>query len=176
MSLLCTRRETRALLVDDVPLALGNRQETLHENDNTVPGIHGGTKHNIIPNEVKLELTTRGFSDTSRQIVVEGIRRIAQGVAVSAGVPDNLAPIVTVLDAESTPVMYNDPALTARVKSALVQSLGAQNVFDEDPIMGSEDFGVLGLEGRKIPTVMFWLGAVDPAPALPRCRRLRSPC
>jgi amidohydrolase len=128
----------------------------------TVGDIHGGTKRNIIPNEVKLELTTRGFSDQSRQIVLDGIRHIAQGVAVSAGVPDNLAPIVTVLDAESTPVMYNDPALAARVKSALTHALGAQNVFDEDPIMGSEDFGVLGLEGRKIPAVMFWLGAMDP--------------
>lgn len=128
----------------------------------TIGDIHGGTKRNIVPNEVKLELTTRGFSGQSRQIVVDGIRRIAQGVAVSAGVPENLAPIVTVVDTESTPVMYNDPALAARVKSALVHALGAQNVFDEDPIMASEDFGVLGLEGRKIPTVLFWLGAMDP--------------
>ena len=128
----------------------------------TIGDIHGGTKRNIIPNEVKLELTTRGFSDQSRQIVVDGIRRIAQGVAVSAGVPEKLAPIVTVVDAESSPVMYNDPALTARVKSALERSLGARNVFDEDPIMASEDFGELGLAGRRIPTVMFWLGAMDP--------------
>jgi amidohydrolase len=128
----------------------------------TIGDIHGGTKRNIIPNEVKLELTTRSFSDSSRQIVLEGIRRTAQGVAVSAGVPENLAPIVTVLDAESTPVTYNDPALAVRVKTALVQSLGAKNVFDEDPIMVSEDFGILGLEGRKIPTVLFWLGAMDP--------------
>jgi amidohydrolase len=129
----------------------------------TVGDIHGGTKRNIIPNEVKLELTTRAFSDKARQIVLDGIRRIAQGVALSAGVPDNLAPVVSVLDAESTPVMYNDPALSTRVKAALVNSLGAKNVFEEEPIMGSEDFGVLGLEGHKIPTVMFWLGAMDPA-------------
>jgi len=128
----------------------------------TIGDIHGGTKRNIIPNEVKLELTTRAFSDKARQIILDGIRRTAQGVALSAGVPEDLAPIVTVLDAESTPVMYNDPALSTRVKAALAGSLGAQNVFDEEPIMGSEDFGVLGLEGRKIPTVMFMLGAMDP--------------
>ena len=58
---------------------------------------------------------------------------------------------------------YNDPALTARVKAALVKALGASNVFDEEPIMASEDFGTLGLEGHKIPTVLFWLGAVEPA-------------
>ena len=127
----------------------------------TIGDIHGGTKRNIIPNEVKLELTTRAFSDKARQIIVDGIRRTAQGVAVSAGVPENLAPIVSVIETESTPVMYNDPALSARVKTALVNSLGARNVFDADPIMASEDFGVFGLEGRKIPTVMFWLGAMD---------------
>jgi amidohydrolase len=128
----------------------------------TIGDIHGGTKRNIIPYEVKMEITARTFSDSSRQIVVDGIRRTAQGVALSAGVPDNLAPIVTVLDAESTPVMYNDPALAARVKNALVNTLGAGNVFDDGPAMASEDFGVFGLEGHKIPTVMFGLGAMDP--------------
>jgi amidohydrolase len=129
----------------------------------TIGDIHGGTKRNIIPYEVKMEITARTFSDKSRQIVVDGIRRTAQGVALSAGVPDNLAPVVTVLDAESTPVMYNDPALAARVKGTLVNTLGASNVFDDGPAMASEDFGVFGLEGHKIPTVMFGLGAMDPA-------------
>jgi amidohydrolase len=129
----------------------------------TVGDIHGGTRRNIIPNEVKMEITARAFSENGRQIVLDGIRRTAQGVAVSAGIPDNLAPIVTVLDAESTPVTYNDPKLTVRVKSALVQALGAGNVFDDEPAMVSEDFGFLGLGQREIPTVMFWLGAMDPA-------------
>jgi hippurate hydrolase len=92
-----------------------------------------------------------------------GIRRTAQGVALAAGVPEDRAPIVTVYADESTPPTYNDPALTARMKAALVAALGAQNVFDEDPIMGSEDFGLFGLPGHKIPTVIFWLGAMDPA-------------
>jgi amidohydrolase len=128
----------------------------------TIGDIHGGTKRNIIPYEVKMEITARTFSDTSRQIVIDGIRRTAQGVALSAGVPENLAPIVTVLEAESTPVMYNDPALAARVKSALANTLGTSNVFDDGPAMPSEDFGVFGLEGHKIPTVMFGLGAMEP--------------
>jgi amidohydrolase len=129
----------------------------------TIGDIHGGAKRNVIPNEVKMELTARAFSDQGRQIILDGIVRTAQGVAVSAGVPKELAPIVTVLDAESTPVMYNDPKLAARVKSALVAALGTENVADEQPVMASEDFGVLGLEKHEIPTVMFWLGAMDPA-------------
>jgi len=129
----------------------------------TVGDIHGGTKRNIIPNEVKMELTTRAFSDQARQIILDGIRRTAEGVALSAGVPADRAPIVTVIEQESTPVLYNDPALTARVKAALVKALGPQNIFDEPPIMVSEDFGMFGLDGHQIPTVMFWLGAMDPA-------------
>jgi amidohydrolase len=128
----------------------------------TVGDIHGGTKRNIIPDEVKLELTTRAFSETARQIIVDGVRRTAQGVALAAGIPADRAPIVTVLENESAPLTYNDPALTARVKASLVKALGAQHVFDEEPITGSEDFGMFGLEGRRIPTVLFWLGAVEP--------------
>jgi hippurate hydrolase len=128
----------------------------------TIGDIHGGTKRNIIPNEVKMEITARTYSDQGRQVIIDGVRRTAAGVALSAGVPDNLAPIVNVLEDESTPVMYNDPKLAARVKSALIAALGAKNVFDAQPIMESEDFGIFGLQGHKIPTVMFWLGAMDP--------------
>ena len=59
--------------------------------------------------------------------------------------------------------MLNDPKLAARVKTALIGALGSGNVVDEEPIMGSEDFGVFGLEGHEIPTMMFLLGAMDPA-------------
>jgi len=128
----------------------------------TVGDIHGGTKRNIIPNEVKMELTTRAFSDKARQTIIDGIRQTAAGVAVSMGVPENLAPIVTVLEGESTPVLYNDPKLALRVKTALVKVLGEKNVIDTPRIMGSEDFGVLGYEDHKIPVTMFWLGAADP--------------
>ncbi len=127
----------------------------------TVGDIHGGTKRNIIPDEVKLELTARAFSDSSRQIMLDGIRRTAAAVAMSAGVPEDRAPIVTVIESESTPVLVNDPQLTGRVKEALAKALGARNVVEDPPMMASEDFGVLGLDGR-IPTVMFNLGAMAP--------------
>jgi hippurate hydrolase len=129
----------------------------------TVGDIHGGAKRNIIPNEVRMELTARTFTDEARRTVVDGISRTAEGVALAAGVPEDRKPIVAVREDESTPVLYNTPDLAARVKAALARALGAQSVFDEAPMMVSEDFGILGLEGHKIPTVMFWLGAMDPA-------------
>jgi len=128
----------------------------------TVGDIHGGTKRNIIPNEVKLELTSRSFTDKGRQTVIDGIRQIAAGIGVSAGLPPDKVPVVTVLEDESTPVLYNDPAQAAKVKSALVQALGADKVFDGEPVMGSEDVGVFGLEGHQIPVTFFILGAMYP--------------
>lgn len=128
----------------------------------TVGDIHGGTRRNIIPNEVKLELTTRAFSDKSRQIVLDGLRQMGAGLATAYGLPADKAPKVTVLDAESTPVTYNDPAMTTQVRATLVKTLGASNVFDDQQVMGSEDVGVFGLEGHQIPVVYFWLGAMYP--------------
>jgi hippurate hydrolase len=127
----------------------------------TIGVIQGGTKRNVIPYEVKMELTTRAFSDAAMQIILDGIRHAAQGVALSAGVPEDREPIINIIDDETGPATYNDPALTGRVKAALVNALGAPNVFDDGPIMASEDFGLFGLEGHRIPTVMFFLGAMD---------------
>lgn len=127
----------------------------------TVGDIHGGTKRNIIPDEVRLELTTRSFTATSRQRVIDGLKQMAAGITTSAGLPPEKAATVTVLDNESTPVEYNDPALTARERAALEKALGAENVITLHPVMGSEDVGIFGLDG-KIPVGYFRLGAMYP--------------
>jgi len=128
----------------------------------TVGDIHGGTRRNIIPDEVKLELTTRSYSEEVRQTVIEGVKRTARGVAIAAGVPEDRMPVVTVLEDESTPATINDVALSARLQKVFVEKLGAANVIETKPIMASEDFGMFGL-GGKIPYAIFWLGAYDPA-------------
>jgi hippurate hydrolase len=127
----------------------------------TVGDIHGGTKRNIIPDEVKLELTVRTFSEKSRQVVLEGLRQMAIGVATSAGLPPDKMPTVTVLENETAPLTYNDPALTARVKSTLVQTFGAANVIEGSPVMASEDVGTFSLNSA-IPMCYFALGAAYP--------------
>jgi hippurate hydrolase len=128
----------------------------------TVGDIHGGTKRNIIPDEVKMELTTRSYSEEVRQTIIDGVKRTARGVAIAAGVPEDRMPVVTVLNDESTPAMINDVALSARLQKIFVAKLGAENVIERKPIMGSEDFGIFSM-GEKIPAVIFWLGAYDPA-------------
>lgn len=128
----------------------------------TVGSIHGGSKHNIIPDEVTLQLSTRAFSDEVRRTILTAIERTAKGIALAAGVPDNRAPIVKVSEREAVPVTYNDPALAERLKSAWIATLGRDNVLEPRPMMGSEDFGLFGLEGRQIPVFMLRLGAVAP--------------
>ncbi len=129
----------------------------------TVGDIHGGTKRNVIPDEVKLELTVRTFSAKSRKVVIDGLRQMALGVATSAGLPPEKMPTVTVIETESTPEEYNNPEMTARVKALLAGALGAANVVETPPIMPSEDVAVFGLPGNTIPLVYFGLGAADPA-------------
>ncbi len=128
----------------------------------TVGSINGGTRYNIIPDEVKLQLTVRAYKEEVRQQILASIERIAKGTALAAGLPAELAPIVKVSETEVTPATYNDPAMTERLTGVFIKTLGKENVVDYPPIMGGEDFGRFGLEGQ-IPTVMFWVGAADPA-------------
>lgn len=128
----------------------------------TVGSIHGGTKHNIIPDEVRLQLTVRSFSDETRSRTLDSIRRIARGQAISAGVPEDRLPIVDLED-EFTPATYNDPTLARRLNGLFRTLVGPGQVPVRKPGMGGEDFSEYGRTADKIPICMFWLGAVDPA-------------
>jgi hippurate hydrolase len=128
----------------------------------TVGSIHGGTKHNIIPDEVDLQLTVRAYKEEVRKRVLASIERITKGIAMAAGIPDDRAPIVKFSDTQFTTSLYNDPQLTERLATAFAKALGQDNVVKLQPVMMSEDFGSLSLD-QKIPAVQFTLGAVDPA-------------
>jgi amidohydrolase len=124
----------------------------------TVGTIHGGSKGNIIPDEVVLQLTVRAFNETVRENILTSIDRMARGIALAAGVPDDRAPIVKVFDNESVPPTYNDPKLVERLRGAFSSALGKGNVVDLKPIMVAEDFGLFALDGHQIPLVLFLLG------------------
>jgi hippurate hydrolase len=128
----------------------------------SIGSVHGGTRYNILPDEVHLQLTVRAYSEDVRHQILEAIERICRGTALAAGVPDDRLPVVSVSETETSPATYNEPHLTGRLADVFVESLGADNVLELAPLMGSEDFGRFGLEGHRIPTCMFWLGAVAP--------------
>lgn len=126
----------------------------------TVGMIHGGTKNNIIPDAVEMGLTLRTYAQTVQDKVIAEVRQTANGIEEANGVPEDRMPVVTLT--ESTPVTYNDPALAERLRGVAVEALGKERVEEAKSIMGSEDVGLFTL-GGKIPGMMYWLGASDPA-------------
>src|SRR5881409_4306191 len=105
----------------------------------TVGSIHGGTKHNIIPDEVKMQLTVRTYKPEVRQRVLSAIEQVAKGCATAAGLPPDKMPEVNVLHAEHVNAVYNNPELTKRVKATLKSAIGDENVVDKDPTMAGDD-------------------------------------
>jgi hippurate hydrolase len=122
----------------------------------TVGSIHGGTKSNIIPDEVKMQLTIRSYKENVREHTIEAIQRICKAEAMAAGASKE--PQVSVR--ETVHATYNDPELAARLTTALKKSLGDDHVVRGDAIMAAEDFSEFGRAG--IPSVVIWVGATDP--------------
>src|SRR5262252_100693 len=129
----------------------------------TVGSIHGGTKHNIIPDEVKMQLTVRTYKSKVRERVLADIDRIAKGCAAAAGIPPTLAPIVSVPKDLVALAGYNNPELTKRLVAVWKKSLGDEHVEIVDPTMGGDDFSEYSLPDHSIPAVYFHFGAVEPA-------------
>ena len=126
----------------------------------TVGSIHGGTKHNVIPNEVKLQLTLRSYTDEVRNETISSIKKIVKGSAISAGLSEENYPVIEIKD-EYTPAVFNNPSLVEKIQKSFVKSLGEKNVIKVSPVMGGEDFGMFGRVEPIIPTALFWLGAVN---------------
>ena len=126
----------------------------------TVGSIHGGTKHNVIPSEVKLQLTLRSYTDEVRNQTISTIRRISNGLAEANGLTKELYPVITLKD-EYTPALFNNPELTDQLRLSFEKVLGKSNVLKLSPVMGGEDFGMYGRVEPIIPTSLFWLGAVN---------------
>ncbi|HPI48868.1 MAG TPA: amidohydrolase, partial [Hyphomonadaceae bacterium] len=128
----------------------------------TVGAINGGFKHNIIPDEVKLQLTVRSFADTTRDKLLKGIERIAKYEALAAGLEGDKAPTISTKD-DYTPSLYNDPKLVERASALLTKQFGSEKIAIASPTMGGEDFSRFGRTPDRIPVMLMWLGAVSQA-------------
>ncbi|WP_239018165.1 amidohydrolase [Sphingomonas flavalba] len=129
----------------------------------TVGSIHGGTKHNIIPDEVKLQLTVRSYSAETRDKLLDGIRRIARGEAIASGMPEDRMPVVTPFGTYADPTI-NDAPLTATIHEAFTRRFGKERVVQAKPVMVSEDFAQYRLaDPAHIQSLIFWVGGVPQA-------------
>src|SRR6266513_2413446 len=117
----------------------------------TVGSIHGGTKQNIIPDEVQMQLTVRTYKKEVRDKALAAIDRIARQIAAAAGVPPDRAPVVTVRKDEVCPAMYNNPELTKRLVVVWKKSLGDENSQIVDRTLGGADFADYSRPDHSIP-------------------------
>ena len=128
----------------------------------TVGSIHGGTKGNIIPDEVRLQVTLRSYKTETREKLITSVKRIVKAQAESANMPADRMPEVTVSE-ESANALFNTPSLASEVRKAIGGALGDDHVVIREPVMGAEDFSEFGMTKEKIPLCMFWLGTQSPA-------------
>ena len=128
----------------------------------TVGSFHGGTKHNIISEEARLQLTVRSYSDATRTMLLDGIRRVAAGEAMAMGVPADRMPVVTVAD-QSADATWNSPEFTLEMAGVLRGQFGERRVVEVPPSMGAEDFGNFWRADNSIQTLIFWVGGVPQA-------------
>jgi hippurate hydrolase len=129
----------------------------------TVGSFLAGAKHNIIPDEARLQITVRSYSDESRQQLLDGIKRVARGEAIAAGMPDDRMPVVTV-EEPYTPATYNTPEFTAQVMASMKSRFGDERVAEVPPVMGGEDFSQFYRADRdNVQSLIFWVGGVPQA-------------
>ena len=124
----------------------------------TVGAFTAGAKHNIISDSAELLLTVRSYDDATRQLLLDGIKRIAKAEAEAFGAPE---PEISI-DSDYTPSTYNDPALTSTAMAAISGAIGEDNVTEVTPVMGGEDFSQFGRTQEDVPGLIFWLGAISP--------------
>lgn len=130
----------------------------------TVGSFHAGAKHNIIPDEARLQLTVRSYTDEVRAKLLGGIERIAKGEAIAAGIPDGKMPVVSVEKDEFTPAMFNTPDFTQEMAGFLKTRFGEQRMMQLPPVMGGEDFSRFSREENKdIKSLIIWVGGVPQA-------------
>ena len=127
----------------------------------TVGSIHGGTRPNIIPDKVKMELTLRYYSDEAIETVIAAIRRICKSSAQMAGMPEDKLPEVFVSPIETPPVL-NNLELSEKIRGFASEIIGTESIIKTKPAMVGEDFGKYGRTPENIPICLIWLGSTNP--------------
>jgi len=120
----------------------------------TVGAIKGGIRYNIIPDHVEMLGTLRTFTPEQRTAILGHMQRIIENTAAANGATAQLT-----IEPGSSPVLYNDPALTKQILPTLQRVAGADHVKETRVITASEDYSYFA---QKIPSVFFFVG-ITPA-------------
>lgn len=127
----------------------------------TVGSFHSGTKHNIISDEARLQLTVRSESAKDREILLEGIKRVAENMGRVAGLSGDMLPQM-IISNESVPPTLNNKILLGQLRQAWAAALGDEVFFEEERLqMGAEDFPFFTVD-PDIPSVYFAVGGTPP--------------
>jgi len=129
----------------------------------TVGSFQAGAKHNIVPDEARLQLTVRSYKPEVRKLLLDGIRRIVRGEAIAAGIPDDRMPIVAIRDQEYTPATFNSEAFAKRALGLFQKHFGAERAIATPSVMGGEDFSRFRLADESIESLIFWVGGTPKA-------------
>jgi hippurate hydrolase len=148
---------TAAHVITQLQTVVSRRLAPIEPGVITVGSIHGGTKHNIIPDEVKLQLTVRSYKEDVRRLLLDGIRQITTDTCRTFKCPKD--PLVEVDEEEFTPASYNDPELTDAAAGLFRDLLGEDNVFEMPATMGGEDFGRFA-KTLGVPGLQYRIGTV----------------
>ena len=124
----------------------------------TVGSFQAGAKHNIISDEANLLLTVRSYTPEVRKQLLDGIRRIAHGEAIAAGMPEDRMPVVTIREQEYTPATFNTEELSNRALQLFTERFGEQRVLKTPAVMGGEDFSRYHLADKSVESLIFWVG------------------
>tara|TARA_B100001013_G_scaffold343841_1_gene272469 strand:+ start:657 stop:1967 length:1311 start_codon:yes stop_codon:yes gene_type:complete len=150
---------TASIIVMELQTIVSRNINPLDDAVITVGSFQGGTKHNIIPDEVKLQLTIRTYKEEVRKLIHKRIKEICNGVASSMGLDKSQWPEV-IIPEKYTPANFNDSKLVDLMMNSSKEIIGVNNVIVSDPQMVGEDFSRFGNTKEKIPTVLYWLGTV----------------
>jgi amidohydrolase len=120
----------------------------------TIGTIHGGHASNIIADRVEMEGTVRSFDEDLWRQMPGHIEQVVTGVCAAMGVRG------TVEYRRGVPTTTNDPAMTALVREAAMEALGAERVVLPEQSTGGED---MSLFLRAAPGCFFFVGSQNPA-------------
>ncbi len=124
----------------------------------TVGSFQAGSKHNIISDQAKLQLTVRSYTPEVRKLLLDGIKRVARGEGIAAGMPDDRMPEVAIRENEYTPATFNTEKLSNRALELFTQNFGAERVKKTPAVMGGEDFSRFWLADKSVESLIFWVG------------------